>query len=124
MAAFLSLLRDNGFLVGLEEASDCLRFAAMADLARPSVLRTGLRSICSTRMADWQRFDELFDAYWLKRGIKGLLRVSGVPPKAKGARRLSEAGAPGGAFGAPDSVSREGEEGIGNPADRRGRREG
>src|SRR3546814_11308775 len=40
MAAFLSLLRDDGFLVGLEEASDCLRFAAMADLARPSVLRT------------------------------------------------------------------------------------
>src|SRR3546814_12796612 len=75
-------------------------------------------------MADWQRFDGLFDAYWLKRGIKGLLRVSGVPPKAKGARRLSEAGAPGGAFGAPDSVSRAGEEGIGNPADRRGRREG
>src|SRR3546814_2131880 len=59
MAAFLSLLRDNGFLVGLEEASDCLRFAAMADLARPSVLRTGLRSICSTRMAAWQRFAEL-----------------------------------------------------------------
>src|SRR3546814_19534110 len=96
----------------------------MAALARPSVLRTGLRSICSTRMADWQRFDELFDAYWLKRRIKGLLRVSGVPPKAKGARRLSDAGAPGGALGAPDSVSRDGEEGLRNPADRRGRWQG
>src|SRR3546814_18464323 len=84
MAAFRGRLRDTGCLVGLEEASDCLRFAAMADLARPSVLRTGLRSICSTRMADWPRFDELFDAYWLKRGIKGLLRVSGVPPQAEG----------------------------------------
>src|SRR3546814_16715726 len=81
------------------------RFAAMADLARPSVLRTGPRSICSTRMADWQRFDELFDAYWLKRGIKGLLRVRGVPPTATVARLMSEAGAHGRAFGAPDSVS-------------------
>src|SRR3546814_17499797 len=117
MAAFLSLLRDNGFLVGLEEASDCLRFAAMADLARPSVLRTGLRSICSTRMADWQRFDELFDDYWLKRGIKGLLRVSGVPPKDKGARRVAEGGAPGGAGGRRARVSRAGEDGIGNPAE-------
>src|SRR5690606_32991623 len=87
LAAFLNLLRDNGFLIGLEEARDSLRFAAIADLARPSILRTGLRSICCTRRADWQRFDELFDAYWLKRGIKGLLRVSGTPPRAKGARR-------------------------------------
>jgi uncharacterized protein len=122
--AFLALLRDNGFLVGLEEASDCLRFAAACDLARPAALRSGLRSICCTRRDDWQRFDELFDAYWLKRGIKGLLRVSGSPPKDRSARKLSEAGAPGYSFGQPDRVSREGEAGAGNPADRRGRREG
>jgi len=124
MTAFLNLLRDNGFLVGLEEAQDCLRFAAAADLTRPAILRTGLRSICCTRLADWQRFDELFDAYWLKRGIKGLLRVSGTPPSAKGARKLSEAGAPGGRLGVPDQVSRDGEGGASNPADRQGKREG
>ena len=43
MTAFLNLLRDNGFLVGLEETQDCLRFAAATDLARPATLRGGLR---------------------------------------------------------------------------------
>ncbi len=124
MAAFLALLRDNGFLVGLEEAQDCLRFAAAADLGRPASLRAGLRSVCCTCRADWQRFDELFDAYWLKRGMKGMVKVSGTPPKGRGARRLSEAGAPRGSLGAPDQVSREGAEAGGNPADRQGRREG
>ncbi|GAB4391105.1 MAG: VWA domain-containing protein [Kiloniellaceae bacterium] len=124
MSAFLKILRDNGFLVGLEEAQDCLRFAARCDLSRPAVLRSGLRSIACTRLEDWRRFDELFEAYWLKRGMKGVLRVAGTPPKGRGARRLSEAGAPGGSLGTPDSTERQGEEGIGNPADREGRREG
>ncbi len=124
MAAFLKILRDNGFLVGLEETQDCLRFAAAADIGRPAVLRSGLRSIACTRQADWERFDEIFDAYWLKRGMKGVLRVAGTPPKGRGARKLSEAGAPGGSLGTPEQTSREGEEGIGNPADRQGRREG
>jgi uncharacterized protein with von Willebrand factor type A (vWA) domain len=124
LAAFLNLLRDNGFLVGLEETADCLRFAGANDLSRQSVLRTGLRSICCTREADWRRFDEIFDAYWLKRGIKGLLKVSGTPPRGRGARKLSEAGAPGDSLGPPDRVEREAEAGAGNPADRRGKREG
>jgi len=124
MAAFLKLLRDNGFLVGLEETQDCLRFAGSAELAGPAVLRGGLRAIACTREEDWRRFDEIFDAYWLKRGIKGMLRVAGTPPKGRGARKLSEAGAPGGGLATPDRTSREGEEGIGNPADRQGRREG
>lgn len=124
VAAFLKVLRDNDFLVGLEEAQDCLRFAAAADIGRPAVLRGGLRAIACTGPADWRRFDEIFDAYWLKRGMKGVLRVAGTPPKGRGARKLSEAGAPGGSLGAPERTSREGEEGIGNPADRQGRREG
>ena len=124
MSAFLDLLRDNGFLVGLEEAQDCLRFAGAADLGRQSILRTGLRSVCCTCRADWECFDELFDAYWLKRGIKGMVKVSGTPPKGRGARKLSETGAPQGSLGAPDQVSRE-ETAVGDsPADRQGRREG
>ncbi|HMA15319.1 MAG TPA: VWA domain-containing protein [Kiloniellaceae bacterium] len=124
VAAFLALLRENGFLIGLEETQDCLRFAGRADLARPAVLRGGLRAIACTRQEDWRRFDELFDAYWLKRGIKGLLRVTGTPPKGRGQRNLSEAGAPGGSLAAPQRSERGDEAGLGNPADRQGRREG
>jgi uncharacterized protein with von Willebrand factor type A (vWA) domain len=57
LAAFLNLLRDNGFLVGLEETADCLRFAGANDLSRQSVLRTGLRSICCRRVGEWGSFD-------------------------------------------------------------------
>ena len=124
MAAFLALLRDNGFLAGLEETQDCLRLAALMDLDRPAPLRAGLRSLCCSRPEEWRRFDELFDAFWLGAGMKRVTRVIGTPPPSGATRRLAEAGAPGGSLGSPDSVSREGDEGAGNPADRRGRREG
>ena len=124
MAAFLTLLRDNGFLVGLEETQDCLRLAARLDLRRPDVLRAALRGLCCSRQEEWQRFDELFGAFWRGQGMKRVTRVSGAPPPSGGTRRLAEAGAPGGAFGPPDNVSRDGEQGAGNPADRQGRRGG
>ena len=124
MAAFLALLRDNGFLVGLEETQDCLRLAARLDLQRPDALRAALRGLCCSRQEEWQRFDELFGAFWQGQGMKRVTRVSGAPPPSGGTRRLSEAGAPGGAFGPPDNVSRDGEQGAGNPADRQGKRGG
>ncbi|GAB4374803.1 MAG: VWA domain-containing protein [Kiloniellaceae bacterium] len=124
LAGFLALLRDNGFLAGLEETQDCLRLAALMPLDRPSALRAGLRSLCCSRPEEWRRFDDLFDAFWLGAGMKRVTRVIGTPPPSGATRRLAEAGAPGGQLGAPDSVSREGDQGAGNPADRRGRREG
>lgn len=124
LSAFLSMLRDNDFLVGLEETQDCLRFAARQDLARATAWRAGLRALCCSQQADWQRFDELYGAFWHAEGIKQVNRVTGAPPPSGGTRRLSEAGAPTGNFGAPDHVSRDEPAGAGNPADQQGRREG
>lgn len=124
MSVFLSVLRDNGFVIGLEETQDSLRLAALSTLDRPTLLGEGLRSLCCTRREDWERFDELFEAFWLGRGMKQVTQVGGAPPPSGRRRRLGEAATSGGRLAQPDLVSREGDAALGNPADRRGRREG
>lgn len=70
MVGFLRNLRDNGIAAGLGEARDALRVAATIDLSRPSQLRAALRPLLAARREEAQRFDTLFDAYWLRRGVK------------------------------------------------------
>ena len=67
---FVRLLRDNGFPAGLGEAGDVLRLLRAIDLARPQELRLGLRALLCCSKTDWDRFDELFDAWWLRRGMR------------------------------------------------------
>ncbi len=77
---FLTRLRDNGFTVGPAEASDMLRILAGSDLARIGELRGALKALLCCRPADWHRFDALFDAHWLGRGMKRAALVQGQPP--------------------------------------------
>jgi uncharacterized protein with von Willebrand factor type A (vWA) domain len=70
MVGFLRSLRDNGMAVGLGEGRDALRVAGALDLARPSALRAALKPLLVQRREEAQRFDALFDAYWLRRGVK------------------------------------------------------
>jgi uncharacterized protein len=67
---FLRTLRDNGVTVGLGEARDALRVAAAIDLSRPATLRAALKPLLATRRDEAQRFDTLFDAHWLRLGVK------------------------------------------------------
>jgi uncharacterized protein with von Willebrand factor type A (vWA) domain len=67
---FLRMLRDNGISVGLGEARDALRIAADIDLSRPATLRAAWKPLLATRRDEAQRFDTLFDAHWLRRGVK------------------------------------------------------
>jgi uncharacterized protein with von Willebrand factor type A (vWA) domain len=70
MVGFLRNLRDNGIAAGLGEARDALRIMAVLDLSRPGQLRAGLKPLLAARREEAQRFDTLFDAYWLRRGVK------------------------------------------------------
>jgi uncharacterized protein with von Willebrand factor type A (vWA) domain len=70
MVGFLRNLRDNGIAAGLGEARDALRIAAVLDLSRPGQLRAALKPLLAARREEAQRFDSLFDAYWLRRGVK------------------------------------------------------
>src|ERR1700676_5381095 len=123
LAAFSRTLRDNGFKVGLRETRDALATLTLPPAARPSSLKPALRSLLCATHSDWERFDEIFDAFWLRRGLRQARTLSGsaaesrVPP-----RRLAEAGTPMGTPGLPGHGERH-SDGHGT-GDGRGKREG
>jgi uncharacterized protein with von Willebrand factor type A (vWA) domain len=108
MVGFLRTLRDNGIAAGLGEARDALRVAAALDLSRPALLRAALKPLLVQRREEVQRFDAVFDAYWLRRGVK----TGGRPaPAGAGAgqaqRRPSLGPMPEGVSALADAVARD-----------------
>jgi uncharacterized protein with von Willebrand factor type A (vWA) domain len=65
LAAFLRTLRDNGFAVGLHEGQDAASLMTAGYAKTPSLLRSAFKHLFSARKSDWERFDGLFDAFWL-----------------------------------------------------------
>ncbi|MCH7942653.1 MAG: VWA domain-containing protein [Proteobacteria bacterium] len=97
-------MRDNGFPIGVGEGLDALEAAGIFALEESRSLRLGWRALLCTNKSDWHRFDDLFDAYWLRRGMKRAARTSGVAGKN---RRLNPGQPlPGGNAGVPDRVER------------------
>jgi uncharacterized protein with von Willebrand factor type A (vWA) domain len=108
MVGFLHSLRDNGIAVGLGEARDALKVAGALDLSRPALLRSALKPLLAQRREEAQRFDTLFDAYWLRRGIKRAERPAPASQAAGAASRRPTLGPlPEGVSAIADSVSRE-----------------
>jgi uncharacterized protein with von Willebrand factor type A (vWA) domain len=107
LAGFVRSLRDNGFAVGLAETRDALAILASPAAARPTLLRPALRALlCATR-SDWERFDAVFDAYWLGRGMRSVQRVRGAPAESRASlQRLMAPGAPREGQGSSDRVER------------------
>ncbi|MCE3247766.1 MAG: domain containing CoxE-like protein, partial [Geminicoccaceae bacterium] len=65
---FVGHLRRNDFRVGPGEtlaALDLLRRQGAQDAAG---VRRSLRVLLTSRQEEWQRFDELFEAWWFARG--------------------------------------------------------
>src|SRR5271163_2708479 len=78
IAAFASVLRANGFAVGLAESRDALAVLASPAGRRPSLLKPALRALFSATREDWRRFDELFDAFWRGTGMRRVQPLGGV----------------------------------------------
>ncbi len=70
LAAFLRTLRDNGFPVGLAEGRDAASLMASGYAAKPGLLRSALKHLFSARKSDWEKFDGLFDAFWLGKRVR------------------------------------------------------
>jgi uncharacterized protein len=70
LAAFLRTLRDNGFAVGLHEGRDAASLMAAGYAERSGLLRIAFKHLFSARKSDWEKFDGLFDAFWLGRRVK------------------------------------------------------
>jgi uncharacterized protein with von Willebrand factor type A (vWA) domain len=123
VAGFVRTLRDNGFKLGLGETADALTILASPAARKLSALKPALRALLCATHSDWQRFDQIFDAYWRGRGMRSKHIVTGTPTESRASlRRLAEANAQQPA-GAPDHVERRAGD-FDQPTDGRGRREG
>src|SRR6516225_2959359 len=124
LTAFAHTLRGNGFKIGLAETADALSILVMSAADKPATLKPALRTLfCATR-SDWERFDEIFDAFWLARGIRQASVLAGAAPEgAAPVRALKDVGPRGGKPGLPDHVERRQDDG-GYSVDGRGKREG
>src|SRR5215472_9974059 len=107
LAGFARALRDNGFKVGLAETNDALAILVSPVATRPSTLKPALRALFAGTRSDWERFDEIFDAYWSGRGMRRMQALVGSPPAGRAPslqRRVDDASQP--PFGLPDHVER------------------
>ncbi|MGB9384223.1 MAG: carbon monoxide dehydrogenase, partial [Pseudolabrys sp.] len=126
LAGFVRTLRDNGFKIGLAETRDALEILAAPLAVRPSTLKPALRSLFCATHSDWERFDEIFEAFWQGRGIHQARTLAGSALESRApARHLKDVGPRAGMPGLPDHVERRHDDDGGDSAgDGRGRREG
>jgi uncharacterized protein with von Willebrand factor type A (vWA) domain len=77
LAAFLRMLRDNSFAVGLREGQDAAALMACGYAQKPGLMRIAFKHLFSARKADWEKFDGLFDAFWLGKRVRSRSAVTG-----------------------------------------------
>lgn len=81
IAGFISHLRDNGLRLGVAEADVAMAALAEVDAIRPDESRRALRAVCTGCKEESERFDDLFDSYWMDMGR---VRQKAVPtPSAR-----------------------------------------
>src|SRR6201988_864255 len=122
LAGFARTLRDNGFRVGLAETRDALSILTSPAAARPASLKSALRALFCATHSDWEKFDEIFDAFWQGNRMRSAqtLRGAAVQRRVPG-RRVAEAGTSHEPSGLPDHTALGADA---NAADGRGKREG
>jgi uncharacterized protein len=124
LAAFLRTLRDSGFAVGLQEARDAAALMTAGYAQAPGLLRSAFKHLFSARKADWDRFDGLFDAFWLGKRARSRSLTSGSSRAANSPslKSLQDGGAER-STGATDQVPSTDDDGGGNRVGE-GRKEG
>lgn len=100
LIGFLRFMRSNAYHIGIQENQDVMRMAEHAGLLDPRRMRGGLRALLCSNCDDWQRFDELFDAYWkpanrskeqLSSHSKKMDRKNGLSGQQGGGNQVAEA---------------------------------
>ncbi len=77
MAGFIDHLRTNDFPLGPRETEAALSVLTDGDWLQEKRAKLGLRILLASREEEWQRFDDLFEAYWLRKGrIRDHVRTS------------------------------------------------
>ena len=65
LAGFTAFLHGNGYGVSAADTVDIVDAAAQTGILNQAILRWNLKSLLCKRFEEWQRFDALFDAYFL-----------------------------------------------------------
>ena len=87
MRGFISLLRANDFPLGPAETAEALSFVARLDPPDEVAARLGLRAMLAGNCEQWERFDDLFRAWWHGEGLH-IVEPAGAKERA-GPRRPS-----------------------------------
>jgi uncharacterized protein len=125
LAGFARTLRDNGYRVGLAETRDALAVLTSPAALRPTSLKSAFRALFCATHSDWERFDEIFDAFWQGRDMRSRQVLTGTPSAGHApAKKLAEAHVPQEALGLPDRVERRNDGDGEMEVESRGRREG
>jgi uncharacterized protein len=82
LAGFLRTLREAGFAVGLAEGRDAAAIMTEGYAARSSLLRSAFKHLFSARKTDWEKFDGIFDAFWLGERVRSRSVTSGTAKAA------------------------------------------
>ncbi|HEY4205125.1 MAG TPA: carbon monoxide dehydrogenase, partial [Xanthobacteraceae bacterium] len=82
LAGFVTTLRDNAFAVGSREGEDAAAVIAEGYGERPELLRSAFKHLFSTRKAEWDKFDGIFDAFWLGKRVKSRSTITGASKPA------------------------------------------
>ena len=65
LAGFVAFLRENGFALGVDDSAALVDSASRIGVHDSQLLRWSARALLCRRAGDLQRFDELFDAWFL-----------------------------------------------------------
>ncbi|MDH6235130.1 uncharacterized protein with von Willebrand factor type A (vWA) domain [Mesorhizobium soli] len=88
IATFLQVLRENAFAVGPSEGQDALTLITSGYAARPALLRSAFKHLFSANRANWEKFDRLFDAFWLRKHVRSRSVATGSLANSPSVRRL------------------------------------
>ena len=68
VAGFMAHLRENGLRLGVSETELALAALCEVDAAQPDATRRALKAVCTGCKDEADRFDALFDSYWMDAG--------------------------------------------------------
>lgn len=68
VVGFMAHLRMNGMRLGVLEVQTALNALTLVDIVNPVEVRLALKTVCASDADQFDRFDELFKAYWFNRG--------------------------------------------------------
>ncbi|MDP5218426.1 VWA domain-containing protein [Ruegeria sp. 2205SS24-7] len=68
VVGFIAHLRENGLRLGVAEADIAISALAEVEAVHPDDSRRALRAVCTGCKEEAERFDALFDSYWMDAG--------------------------------------------------------